>query len=117
MRKRLFMATLIVFVLFVLTSASAAFAETGTVKWFDSTKGYGFISPCGGGPDVYVHISAVERAGLGGLATNDCVVYEVAVDPRRGKSSAENLRLPGDSPSCCNSAVDSNRPDEPTEEP
>ena len=64
---------------------------TGTVKWFNATKGYGFIQPDTGGKDVFVHISAVERAGLSSL--NECakVSYEVTAD--RGKESAENLRV------------------------
>jgi cold shock protein len=66
---------------------------TGTVKWFNSTKGFGFIQPDDGGNDVFVHISAVERAGFTGLAEGAKVSYEVKVDPKRGKSSAENLRL------------------------
>jgi CspA family cold shock protein len=64
----------------------------GTVKWFNSTKGYGFIQPEGGGPDVFVHISAVERAGLGSLSEGQKISYEEQRDPKRGKSSAENLK-------------------------
>lgn len=64
----------------------------GTVKWFKSTKGYGFIQPEAGGPDVFVHISAVERAGLGTLNEGQKVSYEEQRDPKRGKSSAENLK-------------------------
>jgi CspA family cold shock protein len=64
----------------------------GTVKWFNSTKGYGFIQPEAGGPDVFVHISAVERAGLGTLNDGQKVSYEEQRDPKRGKSSAENLK-------------------------
>ncbi len=64
----------------------------GTVKWFNSTKGYGFIQPEGGGPDVFVHISAVERAGLGTRNEGQKVSYEEQRDPKRGKSSAENLK-------------------------
>ena len=64
----------------------------GTVKWFNSTKGYGFIQPEAGGPDVFVHISAVERAGLGTLNEGQKVPYEEQRDPKRGKSSAENLK-------------------------
>ena len=64
----------------------------GTVKWFNSTKGYGFIQPEAGGPDVFVHISAVERADLGTLNEGQKVSYEEQRDPKRGKSSAENLK-------------------------
>lgn len=62
----------------------------GTVKFFNSDKGYGFIAPDGGGADSFVHISAVERAGLGTLAQDQRVRYELEVD-RRGKQSAVNL--------------------------
>jgi CspA family cold shock protein len=64
---------------------------TGTVKWFNSTKGYGFIQPQGGGKDVFVHISAVERAGLSSLNEGQNVEYELV--EHRGKSAAENLKL------------------------
>lgn len=64
----------------------------GTVKWFNATKGYGFIAPQGGGPDVFVHISAVEKAGYTGLAEGAQVSYEL-VTGRNGKASAENLRI------------------------
>ncbi len=63
----------------------------GTVKWFNATKGYGFIQPDGGGKDVFVHISAVEKAGFTGLAEGTKVSYEIVSD--RGKESAGNLRL------------------------
>jgi CspA family cold shock protein len=65
---------------------------TGTVKWFNPTKGYGFIQPQGGGPDVFVHISAVERAGLSSLNENQKVDYEIETG-RNGKSSAVNLKV------------------------
>ncbi len=65
----------------------------GTVKWFNGTKGYGFIQPDNGGPDVFVHISAVERAGLRGLAEGQKVSYEEQRDPKRGKTSAEKLQV------------------------
>jgi len=65
---------------------------TGTVKWFNATKGFGFIQPDDGGNDVFVHISAVERAGLNGLNEGDTIGYEIEVDKRRGKSSAVNLQ-------------------------
>jgi CspA family cold shock protein len=62
------------------------------VKWFNGQKGYGFIQPDQGGPDVFVHISAVERAGLSGLADGQKVSYEIENDRRSGKASAVNLR-------------------------
>ncbi len=65
---------------------------TGTVKWFDAQKGYGFIRPEDGAGDVFVHASAVERAGMDALREGQRVAYEVQRDPKRGKSSAENLR-------------------------
>jgi len=65
--------------------------STGTVKWFNPTKGYGFIQPQGGGQDVFVHISAVERAGLSTLNEGQQVEYEIVSN--RGKSSAENLKV------------------------
>ena len=65
---------------------------TGTVKWFNSQKGFGFIAPDGGGPDVFVHISAVERAGLSGLNDGQKVSFEIVTDPKNGKSSAEQLK-------------------------
>jgi cold shock protein len=62
----------------------------GTVKWFNPTKGYGFIQPAGGGKDVFVHISAVERAGLRSLNDGQNIEYEI--ESNRGKESAVNLR-------------------------
>jgi CspA family cold shock protein len=64
----------------------------GTIKWFNPTKGYGFIKPAEGGPDVFVHISAVEKAGYTGLAEGARISYDL-VPNRSGKTSAENLRL------------------------
>ncbi len=63
----------------------------GTVKWFDSKKGFGFIEPEDGGKDVFVHISAVERAGLRELRDGQKVSYEIQVDDRRNKSYAGDL--------------------------
>jgi cold shock protein len=65
---------------------------TGTVKWFNGQKGYGFIQPDDGGADVFVHISAVEQAGLPGLNEGQKISYEIAVDRRSGKSSAGQLK-------------------------
>jgi cold shock protein len=64
----------------------------GTVKWFNSQKGFGFIQPDDGSKDVFVHISAVERAGLSSLKEGQKVSFDLAADRRTGKSSAENLR-------------------------
>jgi len=66
---------------------------TGTVKCFNGQKGFGFIEPSDGSKDVFVHISAVERAGLGGLAEGQKVQFELKTDKMRGKVSAENLSL------------------------
>lgn len=66
---------------------------TGTVKWFNSTKGFGFIQPDSGSADVFVHISAVERAGIGNLTEGQKISYEEQRDPRKGKTSAENLKV------------------------
>ena len=63
----------------------------GTVKWFNPVKGYGFIKPDGGGRDVFVHISAVERAGLSSLTEGQTIQYDVVSN--RGKESAENLKI------------------------
>ena len=64
----------------------------GVVKWFNATKGFGFIQPDEGGPDVFVHISAVERSGLSGLNENQKVSYDLENDPRKGKTAAANLK-------------------------
>jgi CspA family cold shock protein len=66
--------------------------STGTVKWFNETKGYGFIQPDDGGKDVFVHISAVERAGMRNLIEGQKVSYEMQTDKRSGKDSAVNLQ-------------------------
>jgi CspA family cold shock protein len=68
---------------------------TGTVKWFNATKGFGFIAPDDGGKDVFVHISAVERSGIARLTEGQKIEFEVVADRRSGKSSAENLKAVG----------------------
>ena len=65
---------------------------TGTVKWFNVQKGFGFIAPDGGGNDAFVHISAVERSGLGDLREGQKVGFELVADRKSGKMSAENLK-------------------------
>ncbi len=65
---------------------------TGTVKWFNSTKGFGFIQPDNGGPDAFVHISAVERAGMRDIVEGQKLSYELETDKRTGKQSAGNLQ-------------------------
>jgi cold shock protein len=74
-----------------LTKLEDVGVATGTVKWFNATKGFGFIQPDTGGKDVFVHISAVEKAGLSSLNEGAEVSYEVVAN--RGKESAENLRI------------------------
>ncbi|GEP04295.1 cold-shock protein [Methylobacterium oxalidis] len=66
--------------------------STGTVKWFNETKGFGFIQPDDGGKDVFVHISAVERSGMRTLVEGQKVAYEMETDRRSGKQSAGNLK-------------------------
>ncbi|MBS0518405.1 MAG: cold-shock protein [Proteobacteria bacterium] len=68
---------------------------TGTVKWFNATKGFGFIQPDNGGADAFVHISAVQRAGLDGLVEGQKVEYELVADRRSGKMAADNLKTIG----------------------
>ena len=65
---------------------------TGTVKFFNAQKGFGFIVQDGGGPDVFVHISAVERAGMNDLREGQKLSFDIETDPRRGKTSAGNLK-------------------------
>ena len=65
----------------------------GTVKWFNTEKGFGFIQPETGNKDVFVHISAVERAGMGTLNEGQKVSFDIVADRRTGKSAAENLRV------------------------
>ena len=69
-----------------------SFMTTGTVKWFNSTKGFGFIQPDNGGADAFVHISAVERAGMRELVEGQKVSFELEQDKRSGKMSATNLQ-------------------------
>ncbi len=66
--------------------------QKGTVKWFNETKGYGFIQPENGGADIFVHISAVQAAGLRGLQDGQPVSFDVEADPKTNKSSAVNLQ-------------------------
>jgi CspA family cold shock protein len=75
-----------------LTGRRGSTMPTGTVKWYNETKGYGFIQPDQGGKDVFVHATALERAGLRGLAEGQKVSYEVETDRRTGKESAGNLK-------------------------
>ena len=77
------------------SAGEAAGAGAGTVKWFNPTKGFGFIQPDDGGQDVFVHISAVEQAGLRGLNEGQTVAYDLEQDRRSGKTSATNLRVTG----------------------
>ena len=76
---------------FVIKALEIPRMATGTVKWFNATKGFGFIQPQDGGKDVFVHISAVERAGLSTLNEGQRVEYEIVSN--RGKSAAENLKV------------------------
>jgi CspA family cold shock protein len=80
----------------VRSNAFAGFKEanmaTGTVKFFNSQKGFGFIQQEGGGPDVFVHVSAVERAGMRGLVEGQKVSFDIEADRRSGKSAAANLQ-------------------------
>ncbi|UDF29042.1 UNVERIFIED_ORG: cold-shock protein [Roseateles sp. XES5] len=66
--------------------------NSGTVKWFNSTKGFGFIQPDDGSTDVFVHVSAVERAGMGALNEGQKISYDLVRDRKSGKNAADNLR-------------------------
>ena len=68
---------------------------TGTVKWFNAEKGFGFIQPDNGGKDAFVHISAVERAGMSSLSEGKKLEFELVTDRRSGKMSADNLKAVG----------------------
>ena len=68
---------------------------SGTVKWFNAQKGYGFIQPDEGGADVFVHISAVEKSGLRGLNEGQKVNYDIQNDPKKGKAAAVNIQVAG----------------------
>ncbi len=74
---------------------TVAGSGTGQVKWFNPTKGFGFIKPDGGGQDIFVHISAVEQAGLSGLNEGQTVNFDLEQDGRSGKTSATNLKVTG----------------------
>ncbi len=65
----------------------------GTVKWYNDQRGYGFIQPAGGGKDVFVHVSALERSGIGALSEGQKVTYELQTDQRSGRTSAANLKI------------------------
>jgi len=65
----------------------------GTVKWYNDQRGYGFIQPAGGGNDVFVHVSALERSGIRGLSEGQKVTYDLQTDRRTGKTSAANLKV------------------------
>jgi CspA family cold shock protein len=78
-------------VLILIANKGDTLMATGTVKWFNTTKGFGFITPDAGGQDVFVHISAVQAAGLRGLNEGQKVSYELQNDPKKGKTSAVNL--------------------------
>ena len=66
---------------------------TGTVKWFNTQKGYGFIQPDEGGADVFVHITALEKSGLRGLNEGQKISYEIQNDPKKGKAAAVNIQV------------------------
>lgn len=84
--------------------------KTGTVKWFNARKGYGFLKPVDGGFDVYVHMSAVERAGLEDLSEGQKISFDLVTDDRTGEVFAENLRLLFDRSSRARDAASIERP-------
>jgi cold shock protein len=79
--------------------------KTGTVNWFNAWKGYGYIKPVDGGPNVYVHLSTVERAGLLDLKEGQKIDFEVAVDQRSGETFAKTLKILGGGPEETNSVA------------
>lgn len=89
---------------------------TGTVKFFNASKGYGFIQPEGGGSDAFVHISAVERSGLTGLSENQRLSYDLEQD-RRGKMSAVNLKAAEDAKEAEQADADQGEPETPQQDP
>jgi CspA family cold shock protein len=78
-------------VLYVISTKGSGFVASGTVKWFNATKGYGFVQPDDGGKDVFLHISAVEKAGLSTVNEGAKISYEEVAN--KGKTSAENIRV------------------------
>ena len=76
----------------ILHNRGKSFVATGTVKWFNEQKGYGFIQPDNGGKDVFVHATALERAGMRGLREGQKISYELQTDQRTGRASAVNLQ-------------------------
>jgi cold shock protein len=65
---------------------------TGTVKFFNTSRGYGFIAPEGGGPDVFLHVSALEAAGIRSVSEGDRLSFDAVMDPRKGKTNAQNVK-------------------------
>ena len=80
------------FIFFITTIMTTQEQQLGTVKWFDTTKGYGFIQPDNGSKDVFVHISAVSAAGMRTLTEGQKVSFSFATDPKNGKQSATDLK-------------------------
>jgi CspA family cold shock protein len=68
---------------------------TGTVKFFNTDRGYGFITPEGGGPDVFLHVSAIEAAGIRNVSEGDRLSFDAVMDPRKGKTNAQNVKKLG----------------------